>query len=122
MKLIMTGLAEYDEPDWTISLKVSSQIVDLTPGRNYAILKFEKSSDVPQKNFLASKTWTNSWYFKANSSTHDMTGFDYIKSDQSTFYRVVEYRGKIPTKTTQKSTSTKKKSARLSQKFARSLN
>ncbi len=61
MKLIMAGLAERGEPDWTTTLKVSSQIVNLTPGRNYAILKFEKSSDVPLKNFLASKTWTNSW-------------------------------------------------------------
>ena len=61
MKLIMGVLAEAGEPDWKTILKVSSQIVDLTPGRNYAILKFEKSSDVPQKNFLAIKTWTNSW-------------------------------------------------------------
>ena len=67
MKLI---ISQRSEPDWGVEdqlnekpifMKMTSQIVDLTPGRNYTILKFEKSSAVPKNNFLASNKWTKSW-------------------------------------------------------------
>lgn len=67
MKLI---IPQVNEPDWgtedklnekPVQIKVGAQIVDLTPGQNYAILKFEDSSLVPNKDFIDSMGWTKSW-------------------------------------------------------------
>ena len=41
--------------------------------------------------------WTKSWQFTASSTIYEMNNFDTIRSDQSIFYRVVEYNGVLET-------------------------
>ncbi len=67
MKLIIPHV---NEPDWgtedklnekPIDMNIGALIVDLTPGLNYVILKFEDSSLVPNKDFVECMRWTKSW-------------------------------------------------------------
>ena len=62
-------------------MNISCEIVELKPGLNYTILRFEKSSLVPKKNFVESLNWTKSWQFTANSNSVIMKDFDLISSD-----------------------------------------
>ena len=67
MKII---IPQSNEPDWgeednlnekPISINISGQIVGLTSGSSYAILRFELPSYVPASNFVDSMGWTKSW-------------------------------------------------------------
>ena len=67
MKLI---IPQSNEPDWgtednlnekPIIMNISGQIVDLTSGSSYAILRFESPSYVPTSKFVDSMGWTKSW-------------------------------------------------------------
>lgn len=93
-----------DEPDWgaednldekPIDMIISGEIVGLTSGSSYAVLRFEKPTTLPTSKFVESMAWTKSWQFNATSSTYDMKNFDTIRSDQSIFYRVVEHDGDL---------------------------
>jgi hypothetical protein len=87
MKLI---IPQSDEPDWgaedklnetPINMNISGQIVGLTSGNSYAVLRFESPSTLPTSKFVESMDWTKSWQFNATSSTYDMKNFDIIRSD-----------------------------------------
>ena len=93
------------EPDWGVEDKLNEEPIDielgcdiigLTPGQQYAIVRFDTPSSVPSSNFVGSMAWTKSWQFVAEGSTHQMPDFDVIKTDWSVFYRVVECNETIP--------------------------
>ena len=97
-------IPQSNEPDWgdedklfekPINMMISGQIVGLTSGTSYAVLRFEQPTSLPTSKFVESMDWTKSWQFNATSSTHDLKNFDTIISDQSIFYRVVEYDGEL---------------------------
>ncbi len=99
MKII---IKDEDEPDWgvedklneaPIKMNISGQIVGLTPGSNYTILRFESPSQVPTSKFVESMKWTKSWQFTATSNIYDAVDFDTFMSNSSIFYRVVEFNG-----------------------------
>jgi hypothetical protein len=94
-----------DEPDWgaednldekPIDMIISGEIVGLTSGSSYAVLRFEKPTTLPTSKFVESMKWTKSWKINATFSTYDMNNFDTIRSDKSIFYRVVKHDGELP--------------------------
>ena len=87
MKIIIPMV---DEPDWgtedklnekPVDMNISCEIVELSPGLKYTILRFESSSLVPKKKFVESMNWTKSWQFTATSDTEIIADFDIIRSD-----------------------------------------
>ena len=67
MKLI---IPQSNEPDWgteddlnekPISMNISGQIVGLTSGSSYAVLRFDSPSYLPSSKFVDSMGWTKSW-------------------------------------------------------------
>ncbi len=67
MKLTIPSV---DEPDWgdedkifadPVDFIISCDIVGLTEGLKYTVLRFESPSLVPSENFVESMAWTKSW-------------------------------------------------------------
>ena len=67
MKLI---IPQPSEPDWgsenkynekPINMTISGQVVGLTLGTSYAVLRFESPDSLPTSNFVESKNWTKTW-------------------------------------------------------------
>ena len=59
-----------NEPDWgeedklnekPINMTITGQIVGLTSGSSYAVLRFESIDSLPTSKFVESKNWTKSW-------------------------------------------------------------
>jgi hypothetical protein len=87
MKLTIPSV---DEPDWgeedkifadPVDFNITCDIVGLTEGVRYTILRFESPSLVPSENFVESYAWTKSWQFTATSDTEHMCDFDVLHSD-----------------------------------------
>lgn len=94
-----------DEPDWgeedkifadPVDFNISCDIAGLSEGQKYTILRFESPSLVPSENFVESMGWTKSWQFTASSDSEKMENFDVLRSDQTIYYRVVQYDNDLP--------------------------
>ena len=102
MKLTIPSV---DEPDWgdedqifadPVDFNIGCDIAGLTEGLRYTILRFESPSLVPSENFVESMAWTKSWQFTASSDSEQMNNFDVLRSDQTIYYRCIQYDDDLP--------------------------
>ena len=102
MKLTIPSV---DEPDWgdedkifaePVDFNICCDIVGLTEGLKYTVLRFESPSLVPSENFVESMAWTKSWQFTASSDSEQMNNFDVLRSDQTIYYRCIQYDEDLP--------------------------
>ena len=93
----------WSEPDWGAEdaldeapcrLAVSATAFGLTPGRAYALLRFDDPAHLPEKasggkGLLEAKKWRRQWQFTAPATETALRRFDDIASDGAYFYRLV---------------------------------
>uniref|UniRef100_A0A7S1Q4P4 Peptidase C39-like domain-containing protein n=1 Tax=Neobodo designis TaxID=312471 RepID=A0A7S1Q4P4_NEODS len=97
------GPAMWSEPDWGAEdaldeapcrLAVSATAFGLTPGRAYALLRFDDPAHLPEKpsggkGLFEGKKWRRQWRFTAPATETALWRFDDIASDGAYFYRLV---------------------------------
>jgi len=89
----------WTEPDWgaedkkhekPIQFTAFATVTGLTPGKKYALLRFDKADDLgDSKNFLQKK-WAKKYEFVADSDTYVYEDLDPMMSDGTYFFRCVE--------------------------------